>query len=125
MEYFYINKDSLLPTLRVELVNDAKYDFLKFNKAIQNATVTFSMWDEHGILKISNAPCNIIFTEDNSCHEQAIIEYKWNERDTKKKGQFKGQFTITFGDDIYEKGEAFSKGTLKVPIYEDLFIMIK
>ena len=48
-QYFYINSNSVNPTLRVELVNDAKYDWFKstsFNEAIQNATITFTMWDE-------------------------------------------------------------------------------
>ena len=48
MQYFYINKGSLLPTLRVELIKGAKYDYMKsymFNNAIQNADVTFTMYD--------------------------------------------------------------------------------
>ena len=47
-QYFYINKDSVLPRLRVELAYDGKYEFMKtshFYAAIQNADVTFSMWD--------------------------------------------------------------------------------
>ena len=127
-QYFYINKDATLPTLRVELVNDAKYDFFKqnyFNNGIQNADVTFSMWDENEKLRISNAPCNIILASEGSCEERYIIEYVWKSRDTKEKGQYKGQFKISFNCGLYEDGTTYPSGDLIVPIYEDLYIMVK
>lgn len=148
MQYFYINQNSELPTLRMELINDGKFEFIKnnyFNLAIQNTqSITFSMWDESNNLVISNAPCNLILN-DESCEDVYIIEYKWKKRDTKKKGQFKGQFKITFNDDLKVSGEEFSiykrktekelefeisdakyiEGTLIMPIYEDLTIFIK
>ena len=55
MQLFYLNQHSTLPTLRVELILDGRFEFFKartFNNAIQNADVTFSMTDEDGILKI-------------------------------------------------------------------------
>lgn len=128
MQYFYINKNATLPSLRLELINDGKYDYLKssyFYNAIQNADITFSMWDEDGILKISNSPCNIILSEDKTCINNYIIEYKWKERDTKKSGQFKGKIKISFKNDIYEDGVIYEKGDLISPIYEDLIIFIK
>ena len=33
MQYFYINQNSELPYLRMELVNDGKYEFLKSGKS--------------------------------------------------------------------------------------------
>jgi len=141
-QYFYINSNSVNPTLRVELVNDAKYDWFKstsFNEAIQNATITFTMWDEHNVLKISKAPCNLILSE-GSCETRYIIEYPWKERDTRKKGIFEGRFEITFNGDlrkpsteteIYQNDEVtmqnveYPKGKFVVPIYEDLKIEIK
>ena len=128
MQYFYLNKNSVLPTLRVELVNDGRFDFLKagkFYNAIQNADITFSMEDETGVLKISDAPCNIVLVTEKSCEDRYIIEYKWKPKDTKKKGTFKGQFKIKFNSDIYEDGVTYPEGDLIMPIYEDLFIMIK
>lgn len=129
MQYFYINKDSILPYLRVELIHDGKYDFMKnnkFNKSIQNAAVVFSMWDENENLKISEAPCDIITSEEGGCEDRYLIQYRWRKRDTREKGQFRGQFKITFsGDEIYEEGEEFPSGDLIMPIYEDLTIMIK
>lgn len=128
MQQFYINKDSVLPKLRVELVYDGRYDFFKssyFYAAIQNADVMFSMWDEHDVLKISDARCNIVLTDQDSCDERYIIEYPWKKRDTKVPGQYKGRFTITFKDDIKQQGVIYDGGDLIMPIYEDLEIFIK
>ena len=143
MQHFYLNKGSVLPTLKVELVLDGRYEFYKvrtFNNAIQNADVTFSMEDETCVLKISNAPCNIILAETDSCEPRYILEYKWKPRDTKVKGQFKGQFKITFHGGlkdadseklirneagVWEKGSDYPVGDMIAPIYEDLYIMIK
>lgn len=143
MQYFYINKDSVLPTLRIELVLDGRYEFFKartFNNAIQNADVTFSMEDETGTLKIANAPCNIILTETESCEPRYVIEYRWKKRDTKVKGQFKGQFKITFygglkdadneksirnENGVWENATDYPVGDMIAPIYEDLIIMVK
>lgn len=128
MQYFYINKDSELPYLRMELIHDGKYDFMKnnrFNMCVQNAEITFSMWDENGNLKISDAPCDLVLSEEGGCEDRYIIQYRWKKRDTNTKGQFRGQFKITFNGGIYKEGEVFPEGDLIMPIYEDLVIMIK
>ena len=128
MQYFYINNGATLPTLRVELAYDARFDFFKagkFYNAIQNADVTFSMTDETGVLKIADAPCNIILVTEKSCEDRYIIEYKWKKKDTKNKGKFMGRFKIEFHDDIYEEGVSYPDGDLIMPIYEDLCIMVK
>lgn len=128
MQLFYINKGSLLPKLRMELVYDGRYEYLKnplYYAAIQNADVTFSMWDEHEVLRISDAPCNIVLTDQDTCDERYIIEYAWKKRDTRRPGQYKGRFTITFKDDIVQEGMQFDGGELIMPIHEDLEIFIK
>lgn len=128
MQSFYINKNATLPSLRLELVNDGNYDFLKsqqFNNGVQNADVTFSMWDEHDVLKISEAPCNLILSNNGGCEEKYIIEYNWKDRDTKKTGHFKGKIKINFKGDIYESGITYDKGIFIGPLHEDLDIFIK
>jgi len=127
-QYFYINQNSELPSLRMELINDGQYDFIKsdkFNNAIQNADIFFSMEDEQGILKVSNAPCNIVLSKESGCEEKYFIEYKWNKRDTKKKGIYKGKFTIKFKEDLYEENYIYTSGDLIIPIYEDLYVEVK
>ena len=128
IDNFFICKGATLPTLRLELVNDGKYDFWKkshFNNAIQNAKVTFSMWDEHDVLKISNAECNLVLADQDTCDPKYIIEYRWNPRDTKRSGHFKGKIKIEFFGDIYESGVTYEDGIYIGPIYEELDIFIK
>lgn len=128
MQYFYINKGSLLPTLRVELIKDAKYDYMKsymFNNAIQNADVTFTMYDKNDRLKISKSPASIVKSDKCDCTDNYIIEYKWKKRDVNESGQFLGRFEITFKNDLYESGVTYDSGNLIMPIVEDLYIMIK
>jgi len=128
MDNFFINRGATIPSLRLELTYDGKYDFMKqshFYNAIQNADVTFSMWDEHDVLKISDQPCTIILTNQDTCDEQYVIEYKWKTRDTKKPGHYKGKIKILFNDDINEEGVSYEGGTYIGPIYEDLDIFIK
>lgn len=126
---FYINSGSILPVLRLELINDGRYDFNKsdiIGKALQDSKVTFSMKNiDTDILKISNAKCNIVLAEDTGCEEKYVIEYKWKERDTKESGIYKGWFTIDFNGNIFENGVSFPEGRLIVPISEDLIIYVK
>ena len=42
-QQFTINKDSILPILRMELIYDGRHDFNKFWDAIQDADITFTM----------------------------------------------------------------------------------
>ena len=128
MQSFLINSNSVLPRLRVELAYDGRFEFMKsthFYNAIQNADVTFSMRDEHDVLKISEAPCNIVLTDEGTCDERYIIEYAWKKRDTRIPGHYKGRFTITFKDDLYESGQTYDGGDFIMPIFEDLEIFIK
>jgi hypothetical protein len=126
-QYFYINSNSVNPTLRMELVDDGKYDFYNshvFNTMIESSDITFSMWDEHDILKISKARCNVFVSENSNCTRRYIIEYKWRKRDTNKKGTFKGKFEFNFGE-VKENGTEFPKGNMILPIQEELIIVVK
>lgn len=129
MQYHYINQYATLPKLRIELINDGRYDYGKsyiFNNAIQNADVTFTMRNiKDDTLKISKAPCSIILVDQDSCDERYIIEYEWKKRDTNEKGEFIGRFDISFKDDLKEEGIKYDKGDLIVPIYEELCVMVK
>lgn len=139
-QQFYIKQHSINPTLRLELVNDAKYDFFKsnvYNYSIQNADIYFSMEDANGILCISKQPCNLILENDGTCEERYIIEYPWKDKDTKRKGQFVGYFLIDFKEDLIApnnssylnnenniSGPDYPKGTLIMPVNEELQIFI-
>lgn len=126
-QYFEIKKNSTLPSLMVNLIDDGTYDFCRrdiYNNAIQNADITFSMKDENGILKISKAKASIVKCCDCNCTESYSIEYKWNKRDTKETGVFDAFFEINFKNDLYEEGVSYPEGNLIMPIHEQLKIHI-
>lgn len=126
-QIFRINKNSTLPTLRMELVNDGKYDFFKsymFNNSIQNASIKFSMRNENGVLKVSKQEANIFLLDNGGCDETYVIEYKWKERDTKEVGKYEAWFEIEFYGDIYEDNTTYDSGKLIMPINEPLYIYI-
>lgn len=128
MQTFYINQNSTLNPLRIELVNNntiSEPQREAFNNALQNATVTFSMRDDNDKLKISHATCSILSSKDANCVEKFIIEYQWEKRDTKDKGTFYGRFNIHFNNEISQEGVEFPTGDLIVPIEEELIIMVK
>jgi len=117
---FFINKDSNLPPLKMELVNDGRNDFRKFFEKIQNATIKFNMWDvNNNVKRIANSPASIELKCD-SCdiggdEAEYYIRYDWSNRDTHKPGKYNGEFVITFLD---------GTGTLIAPIRDKLFINV-
>ena len=122
---FFLTKNSTLPNLRMEVINDGRNDFRKAYLALQAATVTFTMTNmETGVKKIANAKAYVVEKEDTGCEEAYIIEYRWNKRDTDTPGNYIGQFKIKFDDNISIDGMTFPKGELIAPIAEDLIITI-
>lgn len=128
MQEFYIKKGSINPVIEMELINDGRYDFQKslINDALQDSIVTFSMKNEEtGILKISKAKANIVLTDEDSCQERYILQYKWDKRDTTKEGTYNAWFEINFNGNITSDGIEYPTGNLIVPVEEDLRIIIK
>jgi hypothetical protein len=125
-QYFFINKNSELPLLRCELIQDGRTDFHKFYLAIQNTnSVTFTMTNiETGIKKIAKAPAEIVYDEQSGCDERYFLQYTWKKRDTNEDGIFIGHFHINFNEKIVADGLTFPKGELIVPIQNDLIIQI-
>lgn len=123
---FFINKNSELPLLRCELIQDGRTDFHKFYLAIQNTnSVTFTMTNiETGIKKIAKAKAEIVYDEESCCDERYFLQYTWKKRDTNESGTFIGHFHIDFSDNIVANGIDFPKGKLIIPISEDLIINI-
>ena len=125
---FFINRKSVNPVLRMELILDGRYDYKKslIDNAIQDSEVTFTMKDhETDVYKIIEAKANIRLANEDSCEEKYILEYEWKERDTRYPGIFDGQFEIKFNGNIKEDGVTYPTGNLIVPIQEKLRIYIK
>lgn len=127
MQEFYINKNSLNPVLRMELINNGCYDFNKnnlFNNSIQNAVVTFSMKNiSNDIFKISKSKAEII-PSIHGCETKFIIQYKWKNRDVNESGVYKGWFEVKFNGDLHEENVEHPSGNLIIPIQNELIINI-
>ena len=125
MQQFVINKNSTLPYLEMEAVQDGRHTYKKLYLALQSATVTFSMTNmETGVKKIANAPCYVVPFETDCCEDKFKIQYRWNKRDTSEAGTYIGQFKIKFENEITIEDMAFPKGELIVPIAEELQIVV-
>lgn len=127
MQEFFINKNSVNPVLRMELISDGRYDYKKsliFNNSIQDADVTFSMKNiSNDILKISKSKAEII-SVPCGCEEKYILQYSWKKRDVNETGSYKGWFEINFHGDITENGITYPTGNLIIPIEDELMIYV-
>jgi len=125
MQEWYLNKDSLLPILRIELIEDGRHDYNKLFELLQSSTITFTMVNrETGVTKIAKAPAYIKAREDGGCVEQYVICYDWKKRDVNEEGVYIGKFNIEFGE-VKNDNYTYPTGNLIVPIREDLMIIIK
>lgn len=115
---FYINKNSTLPILKLELIQDGRNDFHRFFELIQNANIYFTMFDVvTGVRRIGKkqASTELVTPVSDCVGEEYYITYQFTPKETEKIGRYVGQFTIEFLD---------GTGTLIVPIREELFINI-
>lgn len=112
-----IRQDAQLPL--VEIFPIQTENFYKLLKYIENASVTFSMYDSSDCYKILNKPAiinlntqaNNLNNKTDSCRQimDFTIQYLFTEKDLSKAGTYIGEFKITFLSDNEEK-------TLIVPI---------
>jgi hypothetical protein len=114
---FFIKQNSTLPILKMDVIRDGRTDSWKnFYEILDNANIKFSMKSEDdGIQKIFMQSAYLTEKTKNNpdSDRQYYIYYKWNPKDTNKKGRFIGEFSI-----ILESGE------LIAPIVENLYINI-
>lgn len=129
MQEFSVRAGATLPVLRMELIEDGRYDFhkAKLNNALQDSDVVFSMKDiETGILKVSKAKAVIKNADTEGCEDKYVVEYDWQTRDTAKPGIYEGWFDINFKGDVVEAGVDYpSAGKLRIPVTEDLLIYVR
>ena len=126
---FSIREGATYPALRMELIEDGRYDYhkAKINNALQDSDVVFSMKDvETGILKVSKAKAVIKNADTEGCEDKYLVEYDWQPRDTAKQGTFEGWFDIVFNGDVVEDGVDYpSAGKLRIPVSESLIIYVR
>ena len=124
-QFFYLNQGAVLPTLRMEIIEDGRHDFHKFFEVVQNANITFTMVNaDTNITKVAKGKAYIKLRENDDCTEQYVICYDWKAHDTKEAGTFIGTFDIDFSGDLKNDEYTYPKGLLKMPIREPLNIII-
>ena len=70
-QHFFIRKNSELPILKMEVINDGRSDYKRIFENLENATVTFSMKDvETGRYKVFNKQGLVIPVEKEICQEE-------------------------------------------------------
>jgi hypothetical protein len=115
---FFINKNSTLPVLKLELIQDGRNDFKSFYEKIQNANIYFTMTDVvTGIKRIAKkkATTQQVLPSLDCNDEEFYITFQFSTKQTGLSGRYVGNFEIEFLD---------GSGTLIVPIREELFINI-
>lgn len=124
-QHFFIKQGSVLPILRMELIEDGRHDFRKFHECVQNANITFTMVNaDTNVTKVAKGKAYIKLRENDDCTEQYVICYDWKAHDTKEAGTFEGTFDIDFSGNIKNDNYTYPSGLLKMPIREKLMITI-
>ena len=115
---FFINKNSTLPILKLELIQDGRNDFQRFFEKIQNANIFFTMTDiTTGVKKIAKkrASTQLVLPQSDCVGEEYYITYQFTSKETNQGNRYIGQFEIEFLD---------GTGTLIVPIREELYVNV-
>jgi hypothetical protein len=114
---FFIQQNSTLPIIKMDVVLDGRTDASKeYYSILDNATLRFSMvCEDDGIQKIfmNDAYLTEKYRRNLDAPREYYIYYKWKEKDTNKKGRFLGQFLVQL-----------ENGDLVSPIRENLYINI-
>lgn len=114
---FFINKNSTLPILKLELIQDGRNDYHSFFEKIQNADIFFCMTDIiTGVKKIAKRRAGTqLVLPQSDCTEEYYLTYQFNSKETSLAGRYLATFEIDFLD---------GTGTLIVPIRESLFVNV-
>jgi hypothetical protein len=119
---FFIRQGSSNPMLKLQLIDDGKFDMTAFNDKLENAVIRFEMSDsttnEPFIL---DAPCYI--TTRNELYKQTstsyFIIYNFTCEQTSRIGKYEGKITVFFRDT-----DLNYTGNLILPVREKLYINI-
>ena len=97
----------------------ASHEFEDFYKRLENSNILFTMTNiEKCYTKIKCKPAllyEVTKCIDESCPKQYVIIYKFEKKDTSKKGIFEGMFEIIFLD---------NGDVLRVPIKDKLYVHV-
>ncbi len=119
---FFIRQGASDPILKLRMIDDGKNDKSSMNDMLENANITFDMYDINTDIPVILAEqCNITTRTkkfQNTTDEYYII-YRFTESQTSEKGRFEGRINIQFLDT-----DLNPTTKLILPIREKLFINI-
>ena len=108
---FKIKQNSELPILELKPFRGKNYNELL--QVIENATVTFSMYDDKDCFRIKDksaiinldTKANNLNNQTDTCREimDFSIQYHFTKKDTAKVGKYRGIFKIKFEQDGEQK----------------------
>lgn len=114
---FFIAKNSTLPLLKMQVVQDGRSDFQNFSELISTSKILFSMNDVYtGRPKISSKRAGFVhktFVNPDTPVEYYIY-YQFTKRDTNTVSRYEGQFLLSN-----------EQGVLILPLRERLFINVQ
>ena len=116
---FFINKNSQLPSLKMQFVQNGEVDFKQLSKELENVSISFSMRNkETGIFKIVSSPASLELKDTiyPDLTPEYYIVYNWKEKDTNQIGTFIGEFNIIFHNE---------NKTFIAPVRETLEIIVQ
>jgi len=121
---FFIKKDSTLPTLKYAVDQEFLDKYGISDDDINNAAVTFSMYDEDtDEFAIANVSGCIKFRNDNDylAVPKYSIEYNFTLDDTAKTGNFIGEFKLDFLNvDFPMKISIPNSGVIKITVFDSI-----
>lgn len=119
---FFIRKDATDPILKLRLIDDGKNDKSSLNELLENADITFDMYDISDKSPIIlNSPCNITTRTKKfqNTTDEYYITHRFTESETSNLGRYEGVITIQFLDTNQNPTTK-----LILPIREKLYINI-
>lgn len=119
---FFIRKGATDPILKMRLVDDGRNDKSSLNDLLENAEITFDMFEiETEIPQILAGQCNLTTRTKkyDQTTDEYYITYRFTESQTSQSGKYEGIINIQFRDTNLQP-----TNKLIVPIKEKLFINI-
>ena len=119
---FFIRKGATDPILKLRLVDDGRNDKSSLNDLLENADITFDMYEvATEIPVILGGQCNLTTRTKkyDQTTDEYYITYRFTESQTKESGKFEGIVNIQFRDTNLQP-----TNKLIAPIKEKLFINI-
>jgi len=119
---FFIRQGASDPILKMRMIDDGKNDKSSFNDLLENAEITFDMYDSKtGEPIILGSPCYITTRTKlyNQTTDEYYIVYRFTSEQTANVGKFEGKVNVQFRDVSLNP-----TNLLILPVKEKLYINI-